>query len=393
MSKALRYNEGKPKLGYFARSFPTMLEAIARIKEFGAAKYDDGNWRKGNKPDDEYLDSMTRHLDKFLAGEEHDKDSGCHHLGHAVWNLCALLELNRAKVSAVDEGVFREQMAHWAAKRAERDSHSELDIGPDGDPEYRKAQGTPYEYGKFDEGTAKILEEACEALEGKLRMEVNGETVAERVVPINTEGTNEMLDVNFGEPAPEPEPRLYLSGVPLFEAPESGFNPHGPEWDGFTLSPSLFNEFLRSISAPLDDGAERDRHDAADFDRDGFYTDLMAPPSVQPGRRFEIVRWPVVYDTGVNEVVHTQNDTGVNEVIDTQEDTKAPVVFHITDDERDENFQKLAHAWVLQGMFKEAVADLMGETESGSEVFEERTGKYFSHSAETCHRDAWGLEI
>lgn len=93
---AKRFNEGKPKLSYF-RQFPTVIESIARIMEQGAEKYGDGNWKKGGKPDSEYLDSMDRHLAKFLAGEMIDSESGQHHLGHAIWNLCALFELNYSK--------------------------------------------------------------------------------------------------------------------------------------------------------------------------------------------------------------------------------------------------------------------------------------------------------
>lgn len=117
--EALRFNEGKPKLGYFARSFPWMQECVARVKEFGANKYEDGNWRLGAKPDEEYLDSLARHMAYFLGGEFYDDDSGCAHLGHAVWNLCALAELNYGNMPTIDEKKFRERMAYWAEKKAE----------------------------------------------------------------------------------------------------------------------------------------------------------------------------------------------------------------------------------------------------------------------------------
>lgn len=117
MSEALRYNEGKPMMSYFMRSFPKMAEAVARVKEFGANKYDDGNWRLGNKPDKEYWDSLFRHLNYHFAGELYDNDSGCLHLGHAVWNLCALLELNHPDLPVIDEKVFRERMEFWKAKK------------------------------------------------------------------------------------------------------------------------------------------------------------------------------------------------------------------------------------------------------------------------------------
>lgn len=116
---AKRYNEGKPKLGYFARSFHWALEAIARVKEFGANKYEEGNWKAGGKPDIEYLDSAARHLDLFLRGELYDQDSGCHHLGHVIWNYCALMELNYPDVPVLDKELFAKQMAYWAAKKVE----------------------------------------------------------------------------------------------------------------------------------------------------------------------------------------------------------------------------------------------------------------------------------
>lgn len=104
-------------LSYFRRSFSQALHSIARIKEFGAAKYYDGNWKLGDKPDSEYLDSMDRHLDAFLKGEKFDPDSGCHHLGHAIWNLCALFELNYGCDPVIDETVFNERMEHWKKKK------------------------------------------------------------------------------------------------------------------------------------------------------------------------------------------------------------------------------------------------------------------------------------
>lgn len=108
---AARFNQGKPRLNYILR-FPKVMEAISRIKELGAAKYGDDNWKKGGKPDTEYIDSMLRHLTAFMAGEEIDEDSGCCHLGHAIWNLMALLELNHPDV-IIDEKLFWERIEHW----------------------------------------------------------------------------------------------------------------------------------------------------------------------------------------------------------------------------------------------------------------------------------------
>lgn len=93
MSEALRFNSGKPHVSYILH-FPCSIESIARIMEYGAKKYGDMNWAKGGKPDTEYLDSCMRHILKFVEGEPIDEESGCHHIGHAIWNLLALMDLN-----------------------------------------------------------------------------------------------------------------------------------------------------------------------------------------------------------------------------------------------------------------------------------------------------------
>lgn len=113
---AARYNEGKPKLSYFFH-FPVVIKAIARIMEFGATKYEDGNWKLGGKPDKEYLDSMLRHLDKYFnEGEKYDQDSGCSHIAQAVWNLMALHQLNHSD-EIIDEELFSERKAYWEEKK------------------------------------------------------------------------------------------------------------------------------------------------------------------------------------------------------------------------------------------------------------------------------------
>lgn len=111
MSEAARMNEGKPQLG-FVLQFPTAMEAFARVKELGAVKYERDNWKKGNKPDWEYLDACMRHLTAFANGEFFASDSGCSHLAHAMWNLCALQELNYKGITH-DPEVFRNMLQHW----------------------------------------------------------------------------------------------------------------------------------------------------------------------------------------------------------------------------------------------------------------------------------------
>lgn len=118
--KALRFNEEKPKLSYILQ-FPHVIEALARIMELGGEKYGDGNWKLGGKPDKEYLDSMMRHLQAFMSGETYDQDSGCSHVGHAAWNLCALLELNHPN-ELYEHEIFNERIKYWREKNGSTQS-------------------------------------------------------------------------------------------------------------------------------------------------------------------------------------------------------------------------------------------------------------------------------
>jgi len=111
--KSKRYNEGKPKLEYIL-NYPTVLEAFARVMELGAAKYGDNNWKLGNSPDEQYLNSAMRHIIAFKKGEIYDDDSGCPHIAHAIWNLCTLMQLNYPKEILNDEQ-FHKQCRKWEA--------------------------------------------------------------------------------------------------------------------------------------------------------------------------------------------------------------------------------------------------------------------------------------
>ena len=91
--KAKRDNKGKPELGYMF-DFPKAMTALAAVCTYGAEKYDRDNWKKGGKPDAEYLDAACRHLMAHRNSDPIDPESGCLHLAHALWNIAAWIELN-----------------------------------------------------------------------------------------------------------------------------------------------------------------------------------------------------------------------------------------------------------------------------------------------------------
>lgn len=94
---AARDNAGKAPMD-FILDFPIAMEALARVMEVGAVKYERDNWKKGGKPDAEYFGAAMRHLfaakNAKNAGEDVASDTGCLHAAHAVWNLLAYIELN-----------------------------------------------------------------------------------------------------------------------------------------------------------------------------------------------------------------------------------------------------------------------------------------------------------
>ncbi len=99
---ALRFNKGKPKVSYMLH-YPKVAEVIGRILEVGEVKYEPLNWKKGGNTDESYLDAAIRHLFKFVNGEPFDNEYGTHHLGHAIWNLMTMFELNIHEVMDVDK--------------------------------------------------------------------------------------------------------------------------------------------------------------------------------------------------------------------------------------------------------------------------------------------------
>lgn len=92
MTKATRDNAGKPPLSYLF-DFPNSVEQFARVCEFGAKKYDRDNWRKGREFRDT-IDSALRHIKDFQNGKNLDDETGLANLGHAMWNIMALIEWN-----------------------------------------------------------------------------------------------------------------------------------------------------------------------------------------------------------------------------------------------------------------------------------------------------------
>jgi len=84
--KGLRFNNEKPKWSLVPQS---SLLPMVRVLEFGANKYDSHNWMKGLSIT-EICESLKRHLDSFMEGENIDKESKLSHVGHIQCNALFL---------------------------------------------------------------------------------------------------------------------------------------------------------------------------------------------------------------------------------------------------------------------------------------------------------------
>lgn len=86
MEKGSRYNKGK--LMWHLVSWKA-LEPMVRVLMFGAQKYNSWNWSKGLSYV-EICDSLQRHLNSFIQGEDNDEESKLEHVGHILCNAMFL---------------------------------------------------------------------------------------------------------------------------------------------------------------------------------------------------------------------------------------------------------------------------------------------------------------
>jgi len=82
----LRYNTGKLKWGLVSWK---ALEPMVRVLMFGAEKYDEHNWKGGLKYT-EVCESLQRHINSFIDGEDNDPESKLTHVGHVLCNAMFL---------------------------------------------------------------------------------------------------------------------------------------------------------------------------------------------------------------------------------------------------------------------------------------------------------------
>lgn len=89
--RAKRYNNGKLRVELVP---PEAIEAMAEAIGYGADKYEENDWLKGDKYSTTYA-SLQRHLLSWYKGIDIDEESGLSHLSHAITNLAFLITYER----------------------------------------------------------------------------------------------------------------------------------------------------------------------------------------------------------------------------------------------------------------------------------------------------------
>ncbi len=85
-----KFDSEKPKMYLLP---PKATVEVAKVLTFGAAKYDEENWRKLEDAQKRYSGGALRHIFSHLDGELQDPETNLSHLAHAICCLMFKLEL------------------------------------------------------------------------------------------------------------------------------------------------------------------------------------------------------------------------------------------------------------------------------------------------------------
>lgn len=95
---ATKHDGYKPRPDLIA---PEMIDAMGRVLEFGARKYEPWEWAKGKEWSRDYA-AVLRHLNAWHGGEDLDPESGASHLAHAACDLMFLIACEARGVGTDD---------------------------------------------------------------------------------------------------------------------------------------------------------------------------------------------------------------------------------------------------------------------------------------------------
>lgn len=91
---------------------PVPLIHTAQVMRSGSVKYGPANWRDEPIKESVYASALERHLVRYLAGEDVDRDSGAPHLAHIAANCFILMD-------AIEAGVLTRDLYYSSEDGAE----------------------------------------------------------------------------------------------------------------------------------------------------------------------------------------------------------------------------------------------------------------------------------
>lgn len=85
----VKYDDNKPK---FSLVKPEAFVEMVKVLTYGAKKYSPDNWKLLENSQQRYFDAANRHMWAWFGGEKNDRESGYHHLAHAMCSLLFIMQ-------------------------------------------------------------------------------------------------------------------------------------------------------------------------------------------------------------------------------------------------------------------------------------------------------------
>jgi hypothetical protein len=89
--QGIKYDGDKPK---FSLLKPDALLEMVKVLTYGAKKYSPDNWKLLENSQQRYFDAANRHMWAWFGGEKKDRESGYHHLAHAMSSLLFIMQMD-----------------------------------------------------------------------------------------------------------------------------------------------------------------------------------------------------------------------------------------------------------------------------------------------------------
>jgi hypothetical protein len=106
MSKGVKFDSGKPRLGLIDPSF---LEDVAHVLGYGEDKYGGPNWMNGIEYS-RVIDAAKRHIAAFECGEEIDAETNRSHLAHATCCMMFLHHYTHNNFGGFDDRRYKKDL-------------------------------------------------------------------------------------------------------------------------------------------------------------------------------------------------------------------------------------------------------------------------------------------